>query len=215
MDFSEKMLGKSFSCFTIHCPLPTDIAVFMLCWEQWCNVPAHEGLCTETGLASEQSLYKSILPLKIFAKQSYSLISNYMFWIDFVLSLVSVGYFLPLDEVSSSCQVISYDGFQHFPMKWAFLPKVPAQSTALLLFKVSRHIKPPKSFLVQCQVTQPSPSPVLRSVSVPNASFPWAETLLCAKRHPWGLCSPPWTSEEREGAWTASGLTFHKVPTDF
>lgn len=107
-----------------------------------------------------------------------------MFWIDFVLSVVSVGYLLPLDKVSGSCQVISYEEFWHFPMKGAFLPKVPAQSTALLLFKVSKHIKPPKSFLVQYQVSQPCPSPVLRSVSVPNASFLWAETLLCARLHP-------------------------------
>lgn len=107
-----------------------------------------------------------------------------MFWIDFVFSVVSVGYLLPLDKASGTCQINSYEEFQHFPMKWAFLPKVPAQSTVLLLFKVSRHIKPPKSFLVQCQVSQPSLFHVLRSVSVPNASSPWADTLLCAKLHP-------------------------------
>lgn len=205
MEFSEKVLGKSFPALLYnaitywHCP----VAVFMLCWEQWCNVPAHEGLCTETGLAPEQSPYESILPLKIFAKQSYSLISNHMFWVDFVLSVVSVGYLLPLDKASGTCQVIGYEEFQHFPTKWAFLPKVPAQSTALLLFKVSRHIKPNHSMfhaksasLLPSMCSGQSVCQMLLSHELTPCSVP-----SCI---PWGLCSPLWASGEWEGCMNSS-----------
>lgn len=189
------MLGMSFPWFTVYfpqrlTPLPTDIALLQClccvennhlieCSSKWKTVHWNgPGIWTV-------SLYKSILPLEIFAKQSYSLISNPKSGIDFCSFCCGCWIFgHTLHKVSGSYQVISSGGIQHFPMEWAFLPKVPAQSTALLLFKESRHIKPPKSLPVQCQVSQPPPCSVLGSVNVPNASFLWAETLLCAKLHP-------------------------------
>lgn len=187
----------------------------MLCWEQSCHVPAHEGLCTETGLTSEQSPYKSILPLKFFANQSYNLISNHMFWIDFVLSVVSVGYLLPLDKISGAAKWLamrSSDIFlwnEHFCQRCqpkaqhcCFLkyPNILNHLNHSLFITKSASLLPPLcSGQSVCQMLL---SRELRPCSVPGCI-------------PWGLCSPPWTSGEREGSGTAAKLAFHKVLTDF
>lgn len=226
MDFSEKMLGMSFSCFTIYSPqrltpLPTDTALLqcLCCAENTHNnVPASERLCTETGLPSEQSsctnpcFTGNFCQAKLqFDKQSQVLDWLLFFllwpldicchWMMFLaatkwLAMVGSNIFLWNEHFCQRCQPKA----QHC----CFL-KIPDilnyLNHTLFNAKSPSHLPAACSGQSMCQTLL---SCELRPHSVPNR--------IC-----WGLCSPPWTSGERRGCRHIglSRLAFHKVPTDF